>query len=98
MMIDENVARLRAHSNNISRYRRLLRTQLTALERDFIEQSLIILKNRRGAARAGVTHRGVLVPDRHAAEEDEPCEGDRTSATVSRTVNVDLGCSRFGLP
>src|SRR5262249_40520993 len=29
----------------------------------------------RGAARTGVTHRRVLVPDRHAAEEDEPVRG-----------------------
>ena len=28
-----------------------------------------------GAARTGVTHRGVLVPDRHTAEEDEPVRG-----------------------
>src|SRR5215469_15098477 len=27
------------------------------------------------AARTGVTHRGVLVPDRHTAEEDEPFRG-----------------------
>jgi hypothetical protein len=40
MMIDENLARLRAHRNNINRYRRLLQTQLTMLERNFIEQRL----------------------------------------------------------
>ena len=39
-MLDENLARLRTHRNNISRYRRLLQTSLTALERDFIEQRL----------------------------------------------------------
>src|SRR5262252_6992137 len=53
--------------------------QLTADERDRLVE--------RGAARTGVTHRGVLVPDRHAAEEDEPSEGDRISATVSRTCD-----------
>src|SRR6516164_7935315 len=41
--------------------------QLTADERDRLVE--------RGAARTGVTHRGVLVPDRHAAEEDEPLRG-----------------------
>src|SRR6516164_2724612 len=41
--------------------------QLTADERDRLVE--------RGAARTGVTHRGVLVPDRHAAEEDEPVRG-----------------------
>ena len=40
MMIDENLARLRAHRNNIGRYRRLLQTNLTVLERDFIERRL----------------------------------------------------------
>lgn len=39
-MIDENLARLRAHRNNIHRYRRLLATQLTELERDYIERRL----------------------------------------------------------
>jgi hypothetical protein len=43
------------------------RKQLTADERDRLVE--------RGAARTGVTHRGVLVPDRHAAEEDEPVRG-----------------------
>jgi hypothetical protein len=39
-MLDENLARLRTHRNNINRYRRLLQTHLTALERDFIEMRL----------------------------------------------------------
>ena len=40
MMIDQHLARLRAHSNNINRYRRLLRTKLLPLEREFIERRL----------------------------------------------------------
>jgi hypothetical protein len=39
-MIDENFVRLRAHRNNIHRYRRLLRTQLTDLERGYIERRM----------------------------------------------------------
>lgn len=39
-MIDENLARLRAHRQNIDRYRRLLDTNLSALERDFIERRI----------------------------------------------------------
>jgi hypothetical protein len=35
-MFDENLARIRAHRNNIHRYRNLLRTKLSDLERDFI--------------------------------------------------------------
>ena len=40
MIMDENLARLRAHRNNIHRYRRLLATQLTDLERAYIERRL----------------------------------------------------------
>ncbi len=39
-MIVENLARLRAHRQNIDRYRRLLQTSLTVLERNFIEQRI----------------------------------------------------------
>jgi hypothetical protein len=39
-MIDEKLARFRLHRNSIGRYRRLLKTTLTDLERDFIEQRL----------------------------------------------------------
>ena len=37
-MLDENFARIRAHRNNIHRYRSLLKTQLSDLERQFIER------------------------------------------------------------
>ena len=39
-MTDEKFARLRTHRNNISRYRRLLKTKLTEFERQFIERRL----------------------------------------------------------
>ena len=39
-MIDEQVARLHAHRNNIARYRRLLKTPLSDLERQYIEARL----------------------------------------------------------
>lgn len=39
-MIEENVARSQARRKNIDRYNRLLRTSLTALERDFIERRI----------------------------------------------------------
>ena len=39
-MMDEKPARLRNHRNNIGRYRRLLQTKLTDLERQFIERRL----------------------------------------------------------
>ncbi|WP_441237861.1 hypothetical protein [Bradyrhizobium sp. 930_D9_N1_4] len=40
-MMDDEVALLRAHCNNISRYRRLLKTELTDFERRFIERRLL---------------------------------------------------------
>lgn len=40
MMIDERLARVRTLRNNIERYRRLLQTRLTELEREFIEKRL----------------------------------------------------------
>ena len=39
-MTSHNVERLRAHQNNIRRYRRLLTTRLTDLERAYIERRL----------------------------------------------------------
>ena len=39
-MMDENIARLRSHRNNVARYRRLLQTRLRDLEREFIERRL----------------------------------------------------------
>lgn len=40
MMLDKDLARIRAHRNNIHRYRGLLRTKLSELERQFIERRL----------------------------------------------------------
>jgi hypothetical protein len=39
-MIDEQLARMRAYRSNIDRYRHLLQTKLTELERDFVEKRL----------------------------------------------------------
>ena len=39
-MLDERFARLRTRRDNIARYRGLLRTNLTDLERQFIERRL----------------------------------------------------------
>jgi hypothetical protein len=39
-MIDENLARLRAHRNNTHRYRRLLATRLSEVERAYILRRL----------------------------------------------------------
>jgi hypothetical protein len=39
-MVDENFVRLRTHRGNIQRYRQLLETSLTDLEREFIAKRL----------------------------------------------------------
>jgi hypothetical protein len=39
-MLEADLARIRTHRNNIYRYRRLLRTRLSDLERQFIERRL----------------------------------------------------------
>ena len=39
-MIDHQLARLRTHRSNIERYRNLLQTSLTELERQFVEKRL----------------------------------------------------------
>ncbi|MGY4502045.1 hypothetical protein ACVWYH_006002 [Bradyrhizobium sp. GM24.11] len=39
-MFDNDIVRVRAHRNNIHRYRRLLKTRLSDLERQFIERRL----------------------------------------------------------
>lgn len=39
-MIDENVARFRAHGQNLNRYRRLLQGKLSDFERSFVERRI----------------------------------------------------------
>jgi hypothetical protein len=39
-MLDRDLARMRTHRNNIHRYRRLLGTELSDVERQFIERRL----------------------------------------------------------
>lgn len=39
-MLNQDFARIRVHRNNLSRYRRLLKTKLSDIERQFIERRL----------------------------------------------------------
>jgi hypothetical protein len=39
-MLDRDLARIRSHHNNIHRYRRLLSTKLSDIERQFIQRRL----------------------------------------------------------
>jgi hypothetical protein len=40
-MFEQNLARIHTHRNNIHRYRTLLRTELSDLERDFIDKRMV---------------------------------------------------------
>lgn len=40
MMVDEKLARIRSRTSNIQRYRRLLKTELTEIERCFVLKRL----------------------------------------------------------
>ncbi|MGY3341990.1 hypothetical protein ACVWZ4_004369 [Bradyrhizobium sp. USDA 4472] len=62
-MTDESIARLRAYDSNISRYRRLLKTNLSDLERQFLEQRL----NEEQLAIASLTHQASLPREGTAA-------------------------------
>ena len=52
-MIGEKLARLRSHRNNIARYRRLLKTKLTNLDRQFIERRLSVAAGFRALGAVG---------------------------------------------
>jgi hypothetical protein len=71
MMIDENLARLRAHRNNIHRYRRLLATKLTELERAYIERRLKE-EHAAMAALSDETFPFTLPPERLVAAANAP--------------------------
>lgn len=70
-LFDHRLEQLRAHRNNIHRYRRLLHTQLSELEREFIERRL----SEEVAAMQGVAADIPPLPssfDRAACEEIKP--------------------------
>ena len=62
-MLDERFARLRTHRNNIARYRGLLKTHLTDLERQFIERRLSEERSEFELLSSG-TFRTILQRDR----------------------------------
>jgi len=68
MMIDENLARLRAHRNNVGRYRRLLQTNLTMLERNFIERRLSEEETALNRVESHAFPLVVTLPDMRAPE------------------------------
>jgi len=53
MTLDADLARIRAHRNNIHRYQRLLRTKLSELERQFIQRRLAEEQNSLATVAGG---------------------------------------------
>jgi hypothetical protein len=73
--MDLRAIRLRTHARNVQRYRRLLQTQLTELERDFVNRRLAeerraieeLQAAQRGARPSGISPQ----PSQHARHD--PC-------------------------
>ena len=79
-MIDRQLARLRAHRSNIQRYRNLLQTSLTELERQFVEKrlneeqsNLESVANSLPKVSLGVRPNTPLPPGLAPAERSERC-------------------------
>jgi hypothetical protein len=85
IMIDENLARLRVHRNNVHRYRRLLATQLSDLERAYIERRLSEERTSIEAL-SQETFPFSLPPTRRAAAETDRESHPASAASPSRSV------------
>ncbi|MBR0970621.1 hypothetical protein JQ572_08540 [Bradyrhizobium japonicum] len=62
-MLDQDLARIRAHRNNLSRYRRLLKTKLSDIERQFIERRLAEEQAALDALAAGTFPLTFILPN-----------------------------------
>ena len=60
-MIDQQLARSHAHRSNIQRYRNLLQTSLTELERQFVEKRLTEERSNLESMTASLRRRGKMV-------------------------------------
>ncbi len=72
MMLDDKLVLIRAHRNNVHRYRRLLNTELSSLERQFIERRLAEEKAALDELRAGAFPAAMTVPDGNRPARTEP--------------------------
>ncbi|AMA61210.1 hypothetical protein BCCGELA001_12015 [Bradyrhizobium sp. CCGE-LA001] len=66
-MLDQDLARIRAHRNNLQRYRRLLRTKLSEIERQFIERRLAEEQAALDALAADVFPAAFVLPNMPSA-------------------------------
>lgn len=89
-MTDEKFALLRTHRNNISRYRRLLKTKLTEFERQFIERRLSEERSAMERLAASVFPLAFKIPMKAAKETLwKLAIADRTRPTRFRQANED---------
>jgi len=81
-MISHNLERLRAHQNNIRRYRRLLATRLTDLERAYIDRRL----NEEQASMDALLRKEF--PDRLSARlADRSAHGPKTNLDMTALLH-----------
>jgi hypothetical protein len=71
-MIDEKLARLRTHRNNIDRYRRLLKTRLTELEQQYIEKRLSEEQSALERLAASTFPLTFQAPEQHSHRPEPP--------------------------
>jgi hypothetical protein len=96
-MIDEKFARLRISRNNIDRYRRLLKTELSALEQQFIERRL---KEEKSAMESLAAHTRVeRTPNEHFMKSihDELAKFERKEIEFQKTER-NQRAARLRLP
>jgi hypothetical protein len=74
MIDDENFAYLSAHHQNIDHYRRLLRTSLTALERNFIERRIV--EERKAPGRLASETLPIVMKEQASQASTQSKEGD----------------------
>ncbi|MGY8637029.1 hypothetical protein RAD15_31620 [Bradyrhizobium sp. 14AA] len=73
-MLDQDLARIRAHRNNLCRYRRLLKTKLSDIERQFIERRLTEEQTALAALAAGAVPVAFALPNRLPASSTTGAE------------------------
>jgi len=76
--MDEKFARLRTYRNNVDRYRRLLKTQLSEIERQFIERRLNEEKSAMDS----------LAISAHTQVENRPASTSRSLSMMSLPLNA----------
>ena len=96
-MIDEKIARLRTYRSNINRYHRLLKTELSELERQFIERRL----NEEKSAMDGLANNSDQscwkIASRALTVKDELAKFERKEIEFQK-IDRDQRAARLRLP